>query len=76
MFTVKSAYEFAFIDGGRVSPLSASSWQSLWGLKLQARLKHLLWKIAWNILPSEPTLGVLCFPLRMMLGLALSVRVR
>jgi hypothetical protein len=25
----------------------------MWGLKLQARPKHLLWKIAWDILPSR-----------------------
>jgi hypothetical protein len=29
----------------------------LWGLKLQTRLKHLLWKIAWDILHSCTNIG-------------------
>jgi hypothetical protein len=34
-----------------------AAWLSLWGLKLQARLKHLLWKVAWDILPSRAKIG-------------------
>ncbi|GLT66595.1 hypothetical protein SLA2020_389520 [Shorea laevis] len=31
-------------------PLSSGDWNCLWNLKLQHRHKHLLWRIAWNIL--------------------------
>ncbi|XP_059440565.1 uncharacterized protein LOC132173020 [Corylus avellana] len=57
MFSVKSAHELSISLGGRVSPLSTDAWTSLWGLKLQARLKHLLWKVAWDILPSRAKIG-------------------
>jgi hypothetical protein len=57
LFSVKSAHELEILVGGRISPLSSDSWVSLWGLKLQARLKHLLWKVAWNILPSRDNIG-------------------
>ncbi|XP_059454885.1 uncharacterized protein LOC132185077 [Corylus avellana] len=40
-------------EQGRPSPLHSEAWLLLWGLKLQARLKHLLWKVAWDILPSR-----------------------
>jgi hypothetical protein len=53
IFTVSSAHELSLSMGGRSSPLSAEAWTSLWGLKIQARLKHLLWKVAWDILPSR-----------------------
>jgi hypothetical protein len=41
----------------RTSSFSPEVWFMLWGLKLQARLKHLLWKIAWDILPSRTNIG-------------------
>jgi hypothetical protein len=53
VFSVASAHELSIPMGGRVSPLSSDAWTSLWGLKIQARLKHLLWKVAWDILPSR-----------------------
>jgi hypothetical protein len=56
-FSVKSAHELSAIPGGRTSPLAEVAWLSLWGLKIQARLKHLLWKIAWNILPSRDNIS-------------------
>jgi hypothetical protein len=34
-----------------------NTWHSLWGLKLHTRVKHLLWKIAWNLLPSRDNIG-------------------
>jgi hypothetical protein len=56
-FSVKSAHELSAIPGNRSSPLSVAAWSSLWGIKIQARLKHLLWKIAWDILPSRANLS-------------------
>jgi hypothetical protein len=57
VFSVKSAYDLSFTMGGRPSPLSSDAWLVLWGLKLQARLKHLLWKVAWDILHSRDKIG-------------------
>ena len=57
LFSVKSAHELSFSSGGGLSPLSSEAWHTHWGLKLQARLKHLLWKIAWNILPTWGNIG-------------------
>ncbi|XP_062155308.1 uncharacterized protein LOC133863382 [Alnus glutinosa] len=45
-FSVKSAFTIACSILGRVSSFSFEVWHKLWDLKLQARLKHLLWKIA------------------------------
>jgi hypothetical protein len=56
-FSVKSAHDLTVSVEGRVSPFSSEVWLSLWGLKIQARLKHLLWKIAWDILPSRSKIG-------------------
>ncbi|XP_059446389.1 uncharacterized protein LOC132177930 [Corylus avellana] len=56
-FSVKSAHDISVVHGGRISPLAEDAWFSLWGLKLQARLKHLLWKIAWDILPSRANIS-------------------
>jgi hypothetical protein len=53
VFMVSSAHELSFSTGGRISPFSTEAWTSLWGIKIQARLKHLLWKVAWDILPSR-----------------------
>jgi hypothetical protein len=50
--SVNSTHEISLCEDGRPSLLSSNAWYSLWGLKLQARLKHLLWKIDWDILPS------------------------
>ncbi|XP_059451038.1 uncharacterized protein LOC132181824 [Corylus avellana] len=57
LFSVKSAREVSLTPSSRISPLSPAIWQALWGLKLQARLKHLLWKIAWDLLPSRANIG-------------------
>ena len=32
--------------------LQAKNWKQLWKIKANARLKNLLWKISWNILPT------------------------
>jgi hypothetical protein len=51
-FSVKSAH--SLISNPTfppISPLSPSDWKSLWSLRIQHRLKHLLWRISWNILP-------------------------
>lgn len=57
IFSVKSAHEVSLSSGGRVFPLSSEARHKLWGLKIQARLKHLLWKVAWDILPSRGNIG-------------------
>jgi hypothetical protein len=54
---VKSAHEISIAQGGRVSPFFVDTWKSVWGLKIQARLKHHLWKIAWDMLPSRANIG-------------------
>jgi hypothetical protein len=56
-FSIKSARDIHLPPSSRGSPLPPVDWQTLWGLKLQARLKHLLWKIAWNILPYRANIG-------------------
>jgi hypothetical protein len=57
IFSEKSAHEISIAQGCRVSPFSVDTWKSLWGLKIQARLKHLLWKIVWDMLPSRANIG-------------------
>lgn len=37
--------------------LDESDWKRLWSLKLHARLKLLLWKVSWNILPTRARLA-------------------
>jgi hypothetical protein len=56
-FSVKSAREVSLLPSTRISPLSLADWKALWSIKIQARLKHLLWKIAWDILPSRANIG-------------------
>jgi hypothetical protein len=53
------AREVSLSSSGHVSPLSSKAWHKLWGLKIQARLKHLLLKVAWDSLPSQGNIG--CF---------------
>ncbi|GLT53776.1 hypothetical protein SLA2020_270260 [Shorea laevis] len=54
LFSVTSAYDIAADLASLPSgPLSSIDWKCLWKLKLQHRLKHLLWKVAWNILPTR-----------------------
>jgi hypothetical protein len=59
IFSVKLAREVSLSSSGHVSPLSSKAWHKLWGLKIQARLKHLLLKVAWDSLPSQGNIG--CF---------------
>jgi hypothetical protein len=58
-FTTSSAYRL--ISSSRVSsyssPLEPKHWKLLWKLNLNARLKLLLWKIAWDILPTKARLN-------------------
>jgi hypothetical protein len=44
LFSVKSAHEVSSIFSGR-TPLPTAAWHTLWGLKLQARLKHLFGRL-------------------------------
>jgi hypothetical protein len=57
IFSVKFAFTIAYSILGRVSSFSSDVWHKLWDIKLQARLKHLLWKIAWNMLPTRVNIG-------------------
>jgi hypothetical protein len=63
-FTTSSAY--SLISSSRVSsydpPLDSNSWKHLWKLKLNARLKLFLWKIAWDIIPTKARLKAI-FPI-------------
>ena len=56
--SVKSAYltdqKERFNSSG---PLAKSDWNSLWKAKISPRHKLLLWKIAWDILPTKTTLA-------------------
>jgi hypothetical protein len=36
-----------------ISPLPPATWKALWKLKLNYRLRLLLWKMVWNILPTK-----------------------
>lgn len=57
-FSVKSAYYLLVSDRHNPSTNCPSiNWNSLWKLNLQARLKFLLWKIAWDILPTRENLS-------------------
>jgi hypothetical protein len=60
MFFASSAYRF--ISSQRVSsyssPFDLAKWKLLWKLKLNAKLKLFLWKIAWDIIPSKARLKV------------------
>lgn len=50
-FTVKSAYLTTLPTGSHSSnPFTKTEWLALWKLKIHARLKLLLWKIACNLL--------------------------
>jgi hypothetical protein len=57
IFSVKSAREVSITLSTRFHPFTPIVWQALWGLKLQARLKHLLWKIGCDILASRANIG-------------------
>jgi hypothetical protein len=56
--SVKSAYltdqKERFTSTG---PLSKSEWNILWKSKISPRHKNLLWKLAWDILPTKTTLA-------------------
>ena len=56
--SVKSAHEVVSLNShNRTSPLSPEIWNCLWGLKLQHRMKHLLWNISWNLLPVRANIA-------------------
>ena len=37
--------------------LNSEDWKDIWKLKIHARHKHLLWKMAWDILPTFVTIN-------------------
>jgi hypothetical protein len=42
LFSMKSTREISLSHSSRISPLPPIDWQTPWGLKIQARFKHLL----------------------------------
>jgi hypothetical protein len=57
LFSVGSAYDLVAKNFDATSgPLSTLDWNGLWSLKMQNRHKHLLWRIAWNVLPVRVNL--------------------
>ena len=56
-FTVRTAYNALRVLNYPPHPLLQSKdWKELWKLKIHARLKNLLWKMAWEILPTTSIL--------------------
>lgn len=52
-FSMKSAYHLILRRNSIiVQPFAKKQWLGLWKLKIHARLKLLLWKVAWNMLPT------------------------
>ena len=52
-YSVKSAYVALRITNSANHPnLQNKDWKNLWKLKINVRLKNLLWKMVWNILPT------------------------
>lgn len=57
-FSVKSSYHFiSHATLGFPSSFSPLDWKSLWRLQIHSRLKLLLWKCMWNILPTQSRLN-------------------
>jgi hypothetical protein len=57
-FSVWTAHEVVSLNShSRASPFSPEIWSCICGLKPQHGLKHLLWKIAWNLLPVRTNTG-------------------
>lgn len=53
-FSVKSAHR-ALVKhrSPSITPIQSSHWCDLWKLKLHDRLKLLLWKVVWDLLPTK-----------------------
>jgi hypothetical protein len=64
VFSTKSAYKLirSLRPPRLSSPFDPKQWSLLWKIKLNARLKLLLWKIAWDILPTKSRLNSI-FPI-------------
>jgi hypothetical protein len=64
IFSTKSAYKLIKSLNPPLlsSPLNPKQWCLLWKINLNARLKLLLWKIAWDILPTKSKLNTI-FPI-------------
>jgi hypothetical protein len=64
IFSTKSAYKLIKSLNPPLlsSPLNPEQWCLLWKINLNARLKLLLWKIAWDILPIKSRLNTI-FPI-------------
>ena len=72
-FSVKSVLDISLSLWGKLPPLATEAWSSLWGLKIQGRLRHLLSKVAWDILPLRAKIGMWLVKIQL-LGFALSAK--
>jgi hypothetical protein len=61
LFSTKSAHRLISSQRSNPpnSPLTASNWKLLWKLNLNDRLRLFLWKIAWDIVPSNSRLNTI-----------------
>lgn len=58
IFSAKSAHELASAPTSLNNfPLIPTDWRLLWSLQIQYRLKHLLWRISWSILPVRTNIS-------------------
>jgi hypothetical protein len=54
VFSTKTAHHlYSSSRSPPVSPVAPISWKGLWKLKLNHRLKLFLWKMVWNIVPTN-----------------------
>jgi hypothetical protein len=58
-FSVSSAYNLIASNPIISNSITLQLWNSLWKLNLNDRLRLFLWKIAWNILPTQERPGQL-----------------
>jgi hypothetical protein len=61
-FSIKSTHHL--ITSGHtvpIPPLPSATWKALWKLKINHRLRLLLWKMGWNILPTKSRISC-CIP--------------
>lgn len=57
-FTVKSIHKSLVSHRiNPISPLCPVQWQDLWKLKVHDRLKLLLWKVVWEVMPTKVTVA-------------------
>lgn len=59
-FTVKSIHTSLVSHKlTNVAPLRRAMWKALWKIKVQDRFKLLLWKVAWEVIPTKTAVAAL-----------------